>query len=661
MWNPKISSVGFVVSTANLVAALTLPHPNDGFAVFPRRLPQQLLQQRALSAGTSDENEAARQDDVKSSSKVLQMGSFLASKLLEKAVIEATREENDKVTLDDLVGLMESFMSGAAQRGPDKPSDLESFSDQDQSVVQEEGKTTSAEETIVSTVESNDVDETKDLATAGMAVMLQSNAKENLGEQVPLDRIRLSTASNSTMAAGGEEVKTSDVEVSSSADPTGPGSDEPIGKAVEEEMSSTPVTTKSDTADSGLAIDSPDLDGGLLKLSEQSNVESQADSCTAMSTSPEYPGDIDGGESNVTNLSHDEMGQLSNSGVSDGDGAPAAPVGEAPMNRTGDSDKLVDGKPPEIIETSSISDEVQTLSTSSSNVRLNDHNDIDNLEARIPDIISREFGRPLEVIASKIPPLRQTYVRESSTPPSVSDGSTAPTPEPSTSSSQPPTTSLRSTAYSVVEKLHEDAREKVDIDSQDEMLMNVVDVIAAQDEEVRALSDSNPMVVTADRKLESPQQVYFQEADNPISLISDSKEKFFPYTDDRRQHIQGATKLEASSVEVPADDAIFETGAQSIGTKIRRNVKNLFSRRKDTLMDAGRSDAHQPVGDSRAESFSDAQQQPNPAEIESCLAERYGKMDLEERAFTILYDLGMIEIHPNPDEAEIENSRGPNL
>ena len=687
---------------------MTLPHPNDGFPVFPQRLPERLLQQRSLSAGASDENESARKDGAASSSRVLQMGSFLASKLLEKAVIEATREENDKVTLDDLVGLMESFVSGASQRRPDIPTDLESFSDQDQSV------TTSAKETIVSTVETNDVDEKEELASAGTAVMLQNNAKESIEEEVSLDKIRLSTTSNITLAAGGQEAKTSDVEISSSAESTGPGSDESTREAVEEEMSLRPVTNKSDAAEIERAIDSPDLDGDLPIISEKSNVESQADNFTATSTTPESPDETDGGKGNVTNLFHNKVGQLGYAEVSDGDGADAASVCEAPANLAGDNNKLVDGKPPKIIETSSISDEVRTLTTPSSNEGFNDDDDDDdvgNLEARIPDIISREFGRPLEVIASNIPPLRQTYVRGPSTPPSKSDGSTAPTPEPSTSSPQPPTTSLRSTADSVVEKLHEDVRKKAGGDSHDEMLMNMVDAIAAQKDEFRVMSDTTPIVVTADRQLKSPQhesevtevgplihvksespeasepwfaettlevsspprlpntevigtsaksavndEVYFNEADDRLSLLADLKEKFFPCADEQRQHTQGASKFEASLAEVPAQDAFFETGARNFGTKFRRNVRKLFRRRRDIPAVVRRSDARQPVIGSRAESVSDARQQPKSADTESHLAERYGKMDLEERAFTILYDLGMIEIHPAGKE-EIENSR----
>ena len=47
--------------------------------------------------------------------------------------------------------------------------------------------------------------------------------------------------------------------------------------------------------------------------------------------------------------------------------------------------------------------------------------------------------------------------------------------------------------------------------------------------------------------------------------------------------------------------------------------------------------------------------QPKSAEEERRLQERYGKMDLEERAFNILVDLGMVEVHgddPAPLSAE---------
>mmetsp|Transcript_30338 Transcript_30338/g.54946 ORF Transcript_30338/g.54946 Transcript_30338/m.54946 type:complete len:499 (-) Transcript_30338:137-1633(-) len=42
-------------------------------------------------------------------------------------------------------------------------------------------------------------------------------------------------------------------------------------------------------------------------------------------------------------------------------------------------------------------------------------------------------------------------------------------------------------------------------------------------------------------------------------------------------------------------------------------------------------------------------QQPKPSEEEQKLKEKYGSMDLEERAFNILVDLGMVDLHSDPD------------
>lgn len=44
-----------------------------------------------------------------------------------------------------------------------------------------------------------------------------------------------------------------------------------------------------------------------------------------------------------------------------------------------------------------------------------------------------------------------------------------------------------------------------------------------------------------------------------------------------------------------------------------------------------------------------ARQQPKPMEEEQKLREKYGDMDLEERAFNILVDLGMVDLHADPD------------
>jgi len=52
-----------------------------------------------------------------------------------------------------------------------------------------------------------------------------------------------------------------------------------------------------------------------------------------------------------------------------------------------------------------------------------------------------------------------------------------------------------------------------------------------------------------------------------------------------------------------------------------------------------------------------ARQQPKSAEEEDALANKYGAMDLEERAFSILADLGMIELNPDPDDSNRDTSK----
>lgn len=46
-----------------------------------------------------------------------------------------------------------------------------------------------------------------------------------------------------------------------------------------------------------------------------------------------------------------------------------------------------------------------------------------------------------------------------------------------------------------------------------------------------------------------------------------------------------------------------------------------------------------------------ARQQPKSPEEERDLKEKYGSMDLEERAFNILVDLGMVDLHSDPDSS----------
>ena len=142
MWSRKIAVVGFVLKTAPIALALTsnassksLLQSNDGIGSNPR------YYQRPLSAGTSDSNEDEFKlnSETKSPSRVLDMASFLASKLLEKARIEASKEDKDsRMTADDLVRLMESFQSAPPPQVRVTQSDTDEAPGQDQEEGQQE-------------------------------------------------------------------------------------------------------------------------------------------------------------------------------------------------------------------------------------------------------------------------------------------------------------------------------------------------------------------------------------------------------------------------------------------------------------------------------------------------------------------------------------------
>jgi len=63
----------------------------------------------------------------------------------------------------------------------------------------------------------------------------------------------------------------------------------------------------------------------------------------------------------------------------------------------------------------------------------------------------------------------------------------------------------------------------------------------------------------------------------------------------------------------------------------------------------------QAKAERRAANVVEARRQPKSPEEEKVIASRYGAMELEERAYQILYDLGMIEETPDPDSADYDS------
>lgn len=62
----------------------------------------------------------------------------------------------------------------------------------------------------------------------------------------------------------------------------------------------------------------------------------------------------------------------------------------------------------------------------------------------------------------------------------------------------------------------------------------------------------------------------------------------------------------------------------------------------------------------RKAAIAEARKQPKSAEEEKKLAEKYGAMDNEERAFNILIDLGIIVLSPEPEDTVDPDNFAPN-
>jgi hypothetical protein len=62
------------------------------------------------------------------------------------------------------------------------------------------------------------------------------------------------------------------------------------------------------------------------------------------------------------------------------------------------------------------------------------------------------------------------------------------------------------------------------------------------------------------------------------------------------------------------------------------------------------------ISESRLKSIIEARRQPKAFDEESKVAEKYAKMSVEDRAFAILYDLGMVDENKDPRDPSYDHS-----
>ena len=115
---------------------------------------------------------------------------------------------------------------------------------------------------------------------------------------------------------------------------------------------------------------------------------------------------------------------------------------------------------------------------------------------------------------------------------------------------------------------------------------------------------------------------------------------------------KAAKEAEKARIQAEADLKLKEDNVKKM-KQVEMNQRSLLAARLRSM-----SDAYGKVvkENDRKAAIVSARSQPKPVDIEKSLADRYAKMDLSERAYNILKDLGMIDITPDVESPDYDHS-----
>lgn len=126
----------------------------------------------------------------------------------------------------------------------------------------------------------------------------------------------------------------------------------------------------------------------------------------------------------------------------------------------------------------------------------------------------------------------------------------------------------------------------------------------------------------------------------------------------KAKYLEDASSMSGQKHKARAEAEAAEATAKAEAAEAARLAKEAEEKRlaeEAAAKEAAETDARELGYPSVA--MMKARQQPKSAEEEAALASKYGVMDLEERAFNILADLGIIELHPDPEDPNRDTSK----
>ncbi|KAG7338614.1 hypothetical protein IV203_029788 [Nitzschia inconspicua] len=259
---------------------------------------------------------------------------------------------------------------------------------------------------------------------------------------------------------------------------------------------------------------------------------------------------------------------------------------------------------------------------------------------RIPNVISAEFGRPLEVVASNVNPLREMPKRN----PKV-EGQTHAT------LSLEKIETPKSVTTVVTSEL-ESSKRIVPQTTRNESSRNDLKSRQAQEHFQRKLLEAR-------YQMESKNKTTSIHASSTAEATSSTETE--PSPDTPTSQSQSDTVLHSSEPLTNEEQPHLVDQASSGDTEIPT------AESKGESVDSIRKFLSQPptkpsqlsiskISESRLKSIIDARRQPKGADEEAVMAEKYAKMSVEDRAFAILFDLGMIDQNKDPSDPSYDHS-----
>jgi hypothetical protein len=248
---------------------------------------------------------------------------------------------------------------------------------------------------------------------------------------------------------------------------------------------------------------------------------------------------------------------------------------------------------------------------------------------RIPDVVSAEFGRPLEVVATNVEPLRQLSKRDLD----IKDEKTG----------------AIALAFSEIAEKSQSLKGSNDISKRGSESHSQVLPGSPESKNPASVVESNASHEMPGRKILGArlQQESEKDPTTVTTFLSDHtmsspKPKFTGHTledDTLKREEESHVRDERPLIDQAPDIEKTESKVQSM-----ESIRKILSQPPTNHSQLSIS----KISERRLKSIIEARRQPKSIDEEASIAKKYAKMSVEDKAFAILFDLGMIDVNIDP-------------